>query len=41
MYFIIVAADEGSDKIVASTTLFLEHKFIHGNATVSVPVQIA
>jgi glucosamine-phosphate N-acetyltransferase len=35
MYFIIVAVDESRDKIVASTTLFLEYKFIHGNAIVS------
>lgn len=35
MYFIIVAVDEDSDKIVASTTLYLEYKFIHSNALVS------
>lgn len=35
LYFIVVAADEIMDKVVASTTLFLEYKFIHGNAIVS------
>jgi len=32
MYFVIVIEDKNTDKIVASTTLFLEYKFIHTNA---------
>ena len=35
MYYIIVAEDTRNGKIVATTTLFLEYKFIHSNGMVS------
>ena len=34
MYYVVVVEDESCCKLVASTTLFLEYKFIHANGMV-------